>query len=795
MEEDVPYFIFVLLPPYISQGSSYTAVLFGYHRTLYLHATGYQINHHQRHYQSHSANSRSETVASISHTSTCLLFKQATTTTSSPGQQLRIALAQDNVQHPYEATLSEKDVLQPAASTVSPRIVCFLLHPLRLKAASLEVNTSLTVCLTACLFLQRTDVLDCLTHLRKCCSCASSSLPRLQSLYSLHCYAHLHLSSMLVLALHQIDSTDYTSLSSPLRRHPSTASSSDGSGGSASSSLLASSYLSGSSAPTSVGHTDILHESPEALHPKYHHGAPFPAINTEYNSGGHPPATAGGRLLGSSQNGIGRPTPRRQTSYVDLLGAQQLPPPGLADAFAPLQLDSATAQELDEEPPLTLPQPWAVERQRSNSMYGLLRRPSLSTGLNRSHSLLASSAGASTAVNADRLSSSLDLSRSRSRSPLPRPTLNASTSSSIHLQSSIPPDMPKNKFVEGLVGAACIAVEVVWKVPDSQGGFIAPQLGASSSQASVLPLRHFIKEVLRRSRSTCSTLQTALYYIHKSRDVIRERVRAAEEAKIQLMRIKSSGQVDAASWNGFTLPSPPYGDHDQYMSQGHLSPSPQNIAALLAKVRDPVLCGRRMFLAALICASKFLQDRTYSNRAWAKISSLPCQEINTNEKAFLQVLDYNLCVNADLFRNWTRRLQDLADKQSRKQPLLSSGSTLSSTPLGSVSLQQKALLGSHLAAAQRENLERASSEYLPAPASLETRVKPSLSSMHTTSASILPRPSLSQAGRFATSASSFPTLQSDSSARNPFGSSLVGSCSGFARHLGGDWSSSDNMVA
>ncbi|KAK9897673.1 hypothetical protein P389DRAFT_131384, partial [Cystobasidium minutum MCA 4210] len=111
----------------------------------------------------------------------------------------------------------------------------------------------------------------------------------------------------------------------------------------------------------------------------------------------------------------------------------------------------------------------------------------------------------------------------------------------------------------------------------------------------VLPLRHFIKEVLRRSRSTCSTLQTALYYIHK-------------------------------------------------------------VALLLAKVRDPVLCGRRMFLAALICASKFLQDRTYSNRAWAKISSLPVQEINANEKALLEVLDYNLFVNADLFRNWTKRL-------------------------------------------------------------------------------------------------------------------------------------------
>lgn len=562
------------------------------------------------------------------------------------------------------------------------------------------------------------------------------------------------------------DSTDYASLTSPLR-HTSTTSSSDGSASS-----LASSFLSGSSAPTSVGHNDLLHESPEALHPKYHHGA-FATTDHSYSHSG---AINGGRL---GSNGGSRPMLRQQSSYADLLG-NQLPPPALADVFAPLQLDSATAQELDEEPPLTLPQPWAMERQRTNSTYDLLRRPSFSTGLTRGGSMLSTSGGA------DRLSSSVDLGRSRSRSPVPRPSLSTSTSSSIHLQSVIPPDMPKSKFVEGLVGAACIAVEVVWKVPDSQGGFITPHLSPERSPASVLPLRHFIKEVLRRSRSTCSTLQTALYYIHKSREAIRERVRAAEDAKIELMRIRASGQVDAASWNGFTLPSPPYGEHDQVMAGNSQQYSAKNIASLLKKVRDPVLCGRRMFLAALICASKFLQDRTYSNRAWAKISSLPVPEINSNEKAFLEVLDYNLYVNADLFRNWTRRLQDLADKQDRKQ-------SLSVSPIGAVSIQQRALLGSQFAAAHREGLERSASEYLPAPEpAMHMKAKPPLSSSHSAS-HILPRPQLAQSGRFLTTASSFPILQNDPLKK--FASSLGGSCSDFARSMGDDWSAvGDNMV-
>ncbi|CAJ0829500.1 3967_t:CDS:2 [Entrophospora sp. SA101] len=37
---------------------------------------------------------------------------------------------------------------------------------------------------------------------------------------------------------------------------------------------------------------------------------------------------------------------------------------------------------------------------------------------------------------------------------------------------------------------------------------------------------------------------------------------------------------------------------------------------------DPATCGRRMFLASLIIASKYLQDKNYSNTAWSKICGL-----------------------------------------------------------------------------------------------------------------------------------------------------------------------------
>ena len=71
---------------------------------------------------------------------------------------------------------------------------------------------------------------------------------------------------------------------------------------------------------------------------------------------------------------------------------------------------------------------------------------------------------------------------------------------------------------------------------------------------------------------------------------------------------------------------------------------------------DPATCGRRMFLAALIAASKYLQDRNYSNRAWSTISGLPVYEINANEICFLKLIDYNLFIPEDIFKRWSSLL-------------------------------------------------------------------------------------------------------------------------------------------
>lgn len=123
-------------------------------------------------------------------------------------------------------------------------------------------------------------------------------------------------------------------------------------------------------------------------------------------------------------------------------------------------------------------------------------------------------------------------------------------------------------------------------------------------QQNLIGLRVFVQEVLRRSKTSYSTLQVALYY---------------------LILIQSC------------IPK-----HDFTMEQSEDSPACRSMQ-----------CGRRMFLAALILASKYLQDRNFSARAWSKISGLQTCEINSNEMLFLSAVNWKLHIPQPVFDKWT----------------------------------------------------------------------------------------------------------------------------------------------
>lgn len=128
--------------------------------------------------------------------------------------------------------------------------------------------------------------------------------------------------------------------------------------------------------------------------------------------------------------------------------------------------------------------------------------------------------------------------------------------------------------------------------------------------------------MLKRSRTTYSTLQTALFYLFRARPCI----------VAQLYRT-SVDTPNPSQW------------HDAYIS-----------------------CGRRMFLASLVVASKFVQDKTYRNSAWAKIAGLPVAEINAAERIFLDLIDYSLYIAQPTFEQWHHLLHLHVDARAHNQP-------------------------------------------------------------------------------------------------------------------------------
>ncbi|KAF9985788.1 hypothetical protein BGZ75_002535 [Mortierella antarctica] len=303
------------------------------------------------------------------------------------------------------------------------------------------------------------------------------------------------------------------------------------------------------------------------------------------------------------------------------------------------------------------------------------------------------------------------------RSWQPQPVHSGSSVGSNNISATTTPKQPlildslaasKAMMVENLVDTAALIIESIW--PSSLG---APP----STKAPVIPLHIFVKETLRRSRTTLSTLQLALYYIYKVRSQVlaaQEKIRQDQRQHLQQQQprphsamqhrsqpLSPNGSVDLLSeeeeeshqrdyFNSIaltaalqtrknnTLPMTPPGLNNTPASLSPLSmTSLPSTSPILAK-SEPVGCGRRMFLAALILASKFQQDRTYSNKAWSKISGLPVSEINLNEITFLALIDYRLFVSQPVFQKWVLILTEKGKLRDRASLSRSNTSILNS---------------------------------------------------------------------------------------------------------------------
>jgi len=177
---------------------------------------------------------------------------------------------------------------------------------------------------------------------------------------------------------------------------------------------------------------------------------------------------------------------------------------------------------------------------------------------------------------------------------------------------------------------------------------------------NTLPLSLFVREILRRSRTSCSTLQAALLYCSRCKNAVYDSVdRITQASPSEVVSWLSQTEVMTRSpinldSSSPALPSlsPPCAE---LLTSSH-STTTAGAPHSSMRASSPLLCGRRMFLAAIVVASKFLQDRTYSNRTWAKITGLPPREIEQLERVFLHTIQYNLYVDEAQWAAWTRDL-------------------------------------------------------------------------------------------------------------------------------------------
>ncbi|KAF8348345.1 hypothetical protein F5887DRAFT_953202 [Amanita rubescens] len=199
------------------------------------------------------------------------------------------------------------------------------------------------------------------------------------------------------------------------------------------------------------------------------------------------------------------------------------------------------------------------------------------------------------------------------------------------------------------------------------------------SKNCLLPIKGFVHEVLRRSRTSGCVLQTALCYIEALRPMIPELIRREKVGELRWKELELAERIVPATdaelqqhaeedmlldniinTNQCSAPDPipciqvTSGSNSQdgnvtlvaAQSDCHGIPMPRQLDPYSCSTEhlSPLLCPRRSFLAALILASKFIQDKCYSNRAWAKLSGLSPREIGRCERALGEALEWRLWV-------------------------------------------------------------------------------------------------------------------------------------------------------
>ncbi|KAI9343912.1 hypothetical protein DFJ73DRAFT_797220 [Zopfochytrium polystomum] len=281
---------------------------------------------------------------------------------------------------------------------------------------------------------------------------------------------------------------------------------------------------------------------------------------------------------------------------------------------------------------------------------------------------------------------SVDIAPVRNRST-PLPTRRAPSSSNeascinkSDNRTTDPQPLSRVAVVDALIHIAAVILDLVWHPSQVQ------EKHGSGHHRTIQSTKHFIQEILRRSRSSFYVLQLSLFYLIRLRN--RALMNAAHAPALtdnnpDLIHLPADNRDNSSLLPTPTLPSPPHSEPEDQeavcikaelleVSTGPTTPPawrqhlnlPQHDAANtqsnafassrrtlppplpLALQQPPPVTrdSHRAFLACLILASKYLDDRTHSARAWSQFSGLPLWQINELEREALLGLGHALHV-------------------------------------------------------------------------------------------------------------------------------------------------------
>lgn len=198
-------------------------------------------------------------------------------------------------------------------------------------------------------------------------------------------------------------------------------------------------------------------------------------------------------------------------------------------------------------------------------------------------------------------------------------------------------------------------------------------VASQAARSNEVPMKSFVHELCRRSRTSGMVLQTALCYLEALRSKVPQLVRVEMEGKgvrgdpdlsSRITTLDDSFSAEAMTLVGLETHACDGGEDliatikvlddcplVETPSQSNLedldiTPTSEkpNISTTSSSLPSPLLCPRRAFVASLILATKFTQDRCYSNRAWGKLCGLPPREIGRCERALGDALEWRLWV-------------------------------------------------------------------------------------------------------------------------------------------------------